>query len=265
MLNVYIYYNTTTHLTCIGFFTMRYQVSDLTLPLYTLYKTVDATCVHHASSTIQQIILPQALLTLSLLKPSYSSTINTTSSLPLSDSAPPSYTSSYTTVEDILEPLLLIYEYGESQVPTELKVVIESSLPSRILHSPFVLAGKDTIQILNTHQNKGHNYDFSLDKRIAGQTHVILESYEPYTGIRWCRTYFIDTQSTTTSNIECNTPLESKVNGGSDDVYIRGVYMSLSTYIDEAVRCVLGQSTTSVGQALAQIKVSELAILLYMM
>ena len=212
------------------------------------------------SSTLQQIILPQALLTLALLKPSYPSG-STTSSLPLSDSAPPSYTSSHTTVEDILEPLLLIYEYGESQVPTEIKTAIESSVPSRILHSPFVLAGKDTIQILNTHLQKGHNYDLSLDKMIAGQTHVILESCEPYSGIRWCRTYFIDTQPTTTSKVEGNIPLETKVKGGSDDVYIRGVYMTLCRYIDVAIRCVLGQSTTSsVGQAIAQIKVSALLV-----
>ena len=55
-------------------------------------------------------------------------------------------------------------------------------------------------------------------------------------------------------------PLESKVKGGSDDVYIRGVYMSVCRYIDEAVRCVLGHSTSSVAQAIPQIKVSILLV-----
>lgn len=142
-----------------GFFTSRYRATDVTEYLQVLYRTVDAPCVHLAVETMLQSSLPHALQSLDLLDASAEQR-------------------SRRSVEDVLGPLDMLYEFGE----------LHCAEPADPNLRPVLLLGADTLHFSLPRTQLPRGW---ATRQIGSAEHLVLEGAEPSTGMRWCRTYLL--------------------------------------------------------------------------
>lgn len=92
-----------------------------------------------------------------------------------------------TSAGDAIGPLDMLYEFGE------LECNPSSSVPLDNTHRPVLLFGSLTSSI----GAPGGIYPKKWQDAVAGSSaHCVVEGCEPSTGIRFCRTYFLESGST---------------------------------------------------------------------
>ena len=110
-------------------------------------------------------------------------------------------------VEDILMPYDSLYEFGE----------IGTVFPSDPTLKPVLLLGKDTSSLGACPDFHGMNKKDWAERTIGEHAiHLTVESSEPKSGLRWCRTYFL--------KHGCSLPLISEYVGGEDNDSINGEF-----------------------------------------
>lgn len=82
------------------------------------------------------------------------------------------------TGDDVIGPLEILYEFGE----LDLVVAQDDS------HKPVALIGPYSSFIGNIMSPKASNWK---SQKIENNLHLVIESSEPSSGIRWCRTFFL--------------------------------------------------------------------------
>ena len=145
-----------------GFFTQRYNVVDITEFLDILYCTLDTPHVNYAIRTMHQSVVPHMEQTLSILD-----------ALTADQRA-------RVTVEDILGPLDMLFEFGELQTSNSTDPTLR----------PIVLIGQDTLQ-LGSSSRSGLPGTWLQSRVGTRSTHCVVEACEPSSGMRWCRTYML--------------------------------------------------------------------------
>jgi hypothetical protein len=150
-----------------GFFTSRYTVMDLTAPLFSgLYQCVDGCYLDNAIETTLKTVVPHVLQTLSLLG--------------CSGAGSTADKRGRVTGDDASGPLDLMFDYGEFHAVHNVDPV------SR----PCVLFGEDTALLGQVSSANSGNEPWRSTK--AGTSlHCLMEGCEPSTGMRFCRTYFL--------------------------------------------------------------------------
>jgi len=84
------------------------------------------------------------------------------------------------TMEDLLGPLDMLFEYGE----------LQSSAPTDPALRPLCLVGQDTL-LLGSCPRSGLPASWAQSRVGARSMHYVVEACEPSSGIRWCRTHFL--------------------------------------------------------------------------
>jgi hypothetical protein len=149
-----------------GFFTSRYTVMDLTAPLFSgLYQCVDGCYVDNALETTQKTIVPHVLQTLALLG--------------CSGAGSTADKRSRVTAEEAAGPLDLLFDFGEFHAVNSIDPV------SR----PAVLFGEDSALLGATFT--GSDSEAWHNTKAGSSLHCLVEGCEPSTGMRFCRTYFL--------------------------------------------------------------------------
>jgi hypothetical protein len=143
-----------------GFFTARYNVVDITTKLETLFRTVDCFYLENATALANVAIREHTHQFLSILD---ANTVSQRDRL---------------TADEIISPLDILYEFGEM----EAAIPLEKSLKPALLFGPF------SNFVGNTMGPKASNWRHFYP---ANSLHCVVESSEPDTGLRWCRTYFL--------------------------------------------------------------------------
>ena len=163
-----------------GFFTQKYNVVDITEYLDLIFQTLDTPHVDYAIRTMKNSVLPHVEQAISVVD---AHTADQRSRL---------------TVEDMLGPLDMLFEFGELQCANE-------SDPNL---RPVILIGPQTALLGACHRGQMLPYEEgqvrSTDPALAGlgpewlasrigsnTSHFISEACEPSTGMRWCRTYIL--------------------------------------------------------------------------
>ena len=157
--------------TSTGFFTSRYTVLDIYEKLNNLYDYVDEYTVAQAVDRIAHTVLPHTREFLELLGYSLSSR----SSLGIDTTAGVD-TAVEVNLEEVLAPLELLFEFGE----------LHTQFPVDPILRPVLLFGADTRYIGDVPKGK-------LDVCSVTNTtlHCVVEGFEPSSGMRWCRSYFL--------------------------------------------------------------------------
>lgn len=142
-----------------GFLSNRYTIVDMTEFLDVLYRTIDPPCVQvaveAASSAASHMLQCVSIL----------------------DTATAEQRSRKT-AEDILGPLEMLFEFGE----------LHCAEPADPALRPVVLLGADSQALGLPRAQLPRGW---MNRTVGSSTHVVLEGCEPSTGLRLCRTVFL--------------------------------------------------------------------------
>ena len=165
--------------TSTGFFTSRYAVLDIYEKLNNLYDYVDDYTVTQAVDRVTHTILPHTREFLEVL--GYSLSSRSSSGLESTGSSAIGVdTVVEVQVEEVLAPLELLFEFGE----------LHTQFPVDPALRPVLLFGADTRYIGDTAELQ--KLSKSSASSITNTTlHCVVEGYEPSSGMRWCRSYFL--------------------------------------------------------------------------
>jgi len=142
-----------------GFFTERYAVVDITDSLDVIFQTVDGFYLEKAIDVIERNILPQHQQCLSVLQTSYGET------------------KKCLTADDIIAPLEMLFEFGEIDSVYPVDPQVRPQLYMNY-HSDYPFGEFDPLSRWKK-------------ETVRDNSSVIIEGTEPSTGMRWCRTYFL--------------------------------------------------------------------------
>eukprot|EP00981_Chlorochromonas_danica_P008896 scaffold2338_cov184-Ochromonas_danica.AAC.7 len=141
-----------------GFFTNRYTVADIGPYLNNLFRTVDSFYIDNAIKLTNAMIVPHLEQLLGVLD---CPTVSQRQRL---------------SADDVLGPLHVLFDFGE----LEAEGLVESFM------KPMILFGASTENLINGRKNV--DLDTAL---VSNSIHLVVESSEPSSGLRWCRTYFL--------------------------------------------------------------------------
>jgi len=144
-----------------GFFTSRYAVIDITETLDIMFCTIDGYYVEKAISVLQNNVLNHVDQVMT----------------PLRNSHGPEQRRSIK-AGDIISPLQMLFEFGSLDTAFPVDPVLQPVLYLGAEDSSHALGAAITNQKWN-------------DMTVGSSLSAILEAYEPSTGMRWCRTYFL--------------------------------------------------------------------------
>lgn len=164
-----------------GFFTARYNVVDITTQLETIFRVVDCFYVENAAGVVNGAINQHMSQFLSVLD---ATTVNQRDRL---------------TADEAISPLEVLYEFGEMDAA----VALEQSLKPVLLFGPF------SNFVGNAVGPKAGKWREFIP---ANSLHAVVEASEPATGIRWCRTYFLQ-QGTSSIIYQDALKLQSALSG----------------------------------------------------
>ena len=142
----------------VGIFTNKYNVVDIAEYIDIMFRTIDSYTVDNAIDIVRKSIVPHSEQLISQLD------------------AHTADQRTKVTADDAVGPLDMLFEFGCMECPY-------SPDPSL---KPILYFGADTNYIGSDTPLKGWQ-----DKVAANSLHVVYESCEPSTGMRWCRTYFL--------------------------------------------------------------------------
>ena len=142
----------------VGIFTNKYNVVDISEYVDIIFRTIDSYTVDNAIDIVRKSIVPHCEQLISQLD-AYTADQRTK-----------------VTADDAVGPLDMLFEFGCMECPY-------SPDPSL---KPILYFGPDTNYIGSDTPLKGWQ-----DKVAGNSLHVVYESCEPSTGMRWCRTYFL--------------------------------------------------------------------------
>eukprot|EP01032_Pedospumella_encystans_P011063 gene11063-12896_t len=174
-----------------GFFTARYNVADITAHLEVIFRTVDGYYVENAIRTMNRSIGPHMVQAICMLDASSGEQRMRVSA------------------DDVVGPLEILYDFGEMEAAGTVDATTQ----------PVVLFGPDTAQFGAV----AGAYPAGWKDQLAGKAlHAILEGCEPSSGLRWCRTYFLQrgrtaAQVDVSDDLLANNDAEYEDNG--DETY----------------------------------------------
>lgn len=144
-----------------GFFTSKYAIADISEYLEVLFKSVDGYVVTKAIETLSESIVPHVDQVVAIL-----------------DTETPDQRCRLT-ADEIIGPLDMLFEFGELDCPFPVDPQLK----------PIALFGVDS-SLIGSSTNIPAN---EWRSRMVGKKSLlsIIEACEPSTGMRWCRTYFL--------------------------------------------------------------------------
>jgi hypothetical protein len=144
-----------------GFFTSRYAVIDITETLDIMFCTIDGYYVEKAILVLQNNVLNHLDQVMA----------------PLRNSHGPEQRHAIK-ASDIISPLQMLFEFGSMDTAFPVDPTLQPVLYLGAEDPSLPLGGAVTTQKWN-------------EVTVGSSLSAILEAYEPSTGMRWCRTYFL--------------------------------------------------------------------------
>jgi hypothetical protein len=207
--------NYSVQLPSTGHFTSFFQIMDTTSMLDLLFQSVDGYAVHHTISTVARTVLPHCK--------QFIENLNTN----LSQSG------SKVTADDLVGSLELLFEFGELHthfpVDPSLRPVLLLGEETKYIGGDASASdeGKSSDVVLNSY---GYPINWSKSTVTPDVVHCVLEAAEPSSGIRWCRTYFLQ-RGRLASRVQLDTLV---INDGKNIASAHGDQgATVSTHIDE--------------------------------
>ncbi len=197
-----------------GFFSMRYTLVDITENIDVLIRSVDGVALRNAFDVVTKCIVPHFHQLLNILDTS---------------SSEQRYN---LTIEDVITPLMILYEFGEMASSTPLDPLLQPKLLAGVDTIHFSTKNADTISIETTH--------------VKDASHILVEACEPGSGMRFCRTIFLlcghnsmianDSDVLVTENEE-NANIITLDNGSSSIRRLKNLYRKLVCVLLWSTRC----------------------------